>query len=204
MCSSRREPSTMIGETRRTGASHSAESGAGPPSGLGTGPGGELPGGVVEDHAAFGDPRSLARAQAGGLADREGASLRYLLAVEASASTRDAVPARHTVGPPSGPACLSGGLQHNLARRATRLPNTCGGAAEPAFTRSRGRVACNPVSHQPQAVQVRAAKTRWLNREAQCRFARHRRYPNRKASNEAKTDWCCAQETGRLCNQVAV
>ena len=87
----------MIGETRRTGASHSAESGAGPPSGLGTGPGGELPGGVVEDHAAFGDTRSLARAQAGGLADREGASLRYLLAVEASASTRDAVPARHPV-----------------------------------------------------------------------------------------------------------
>ena len=71
----------MIGETRRTGASHSAESGAGPPSGLGTGPGGELPGGVVEDHAAFGDARSLARAQAGGLADREGASLRAAEAV---------------------------------------------------------------------------------------------------------------------------
>ena len=106
-------------------------------------------------------------------------------------------------GPPSGPACLSGGLQHDLAHRATRLPNTCGRAAEPAFTRSRGRVACNPVSHQPQAVQVRAAKTRWPDRSAQCRFARHRRYPNRKASNEAKTDWCCAQ-TGRLCNQVAV
>src|SRR3954465_15118487 len=67
-------------------------------------------------------------------------------------------------GPPSGPACLSGGLQHDLARRATRLPNTCGRAAEPAFTRSRGRVACNPVSHQPQAVQVRAAKTRWPDR----------------------------------------
>jgi hypothetical protein len=49
---------------------------ADPPSGLGTGPGGELPGGVVEDHAAFGDTRSLARAQAGGLADREGAPLR--------------------------------------------------------------------------------------------------------------------------------
>src|SRR3954466_256008 len=68
---------------------------AGPPSGLGTGPGGELPGGVVEDHAAFGDPRFLARAQAGGLADREGAPLRAAEAVHGIVNLHGLGPRSH-------------------------------------------------------------------------------------------------------------
>src|SRR4051794_11564431 len=54
---------------------------------------------------------------------------------------------RYRRGPPSGPAGLSGGLQHNLAHRTARVPDTCGRAAEPAFNRGTGRIVFNPVSH---------------------------------------------------------
>ena len=78
-------------------------------------------------------------------------------------------------GPPSGPACLSGGLQHDLAHRATRLPNTCGRAAEPAAD-----AACYTVS-----IQCCAAMTRYA-----CRFSRHalpRTDPRPATLPEAKT-----------------
>ena len=38
-------------------------------------------------------------------------------------------------------------LQHDLAHRTTRVPDTCGRAAEPAFTRGTGRVGLKLVSH---------------------------------------------------------
>src|SRR3954468_13671648 len=67
----------------------------GPTSRLGTGPGGELPGGVVEDRAAFGDARSLARGQAGGLADRKGAPLRAAEAVHGIVNLHGLGPRSH-------------------------------------------------------------------------------------------------------------
>src|SRR3954451_20260041 len=47
---------------------------------------------------------------------------------------------RHRRGAPSGAAGLSGGLQHNLAHRTARVPDTRSRAAEPAFTRGTSRV----------------------------------------------------------------
>ena len=47
-----------------------------------------------------------------------------------------------------------GDLQHHLAHRTARVPDTRSRAAEPAFTRGTGRVGFNPVSHKPRAVHL--------------------------------------------------
>src|SRR5205085_11219903 len=47
----------------------------------------------------------------------------------------------HRRGAPAGAAGLSGALQHHLAYRTARVPDTRGRAAEPAFARGNGRVA---------------------------------------------------------------
>ena len=38
-------------------------------------------------------------------------------------------------------------IARSTTHRTARVPDTRGRAAEPAFTRGTGRVACNPVSH---------------------------------------------------------
>src|SRR3954447_168216 len=48
---------------------------------------------------------------------------------------------RHRRGASAGAARLSGELQHNLAHRTARVPDTRGRATEPAFNRGTGRVA---------------------------------------------------------------
>ena len=65
----------------------------------------------------------------------------------------------HRRGASAGAARLSGGLQHDLAHRTARVPDTRSRAAEPAFTRGTSRVGSNPVSHKPRAVQGAAPKS---------------------------------------------
>ncbi len=57
--------------------------------------------------------------------------------------------ARHRRGASAGAARLSGELQHNLADRTARVPDTGGCATEPAFNRGTGRVASIRCLHRP-------------------------------------------------------